>query len=129
VCYEAIFAGRTVAAPRPDWLLNVTIDTWFGRSLGPHQHLAMARLRAVEEGLPLVRVANSGISAVVGPRGRILARRGLDERGVLDVTLPRADPPTPFASTRWWPWWLAAVLMLGAALVRERRASRELNVS
>ena len=129
VCYEAIFAGRAVGEPRPDWLLNVTIDTWFGRSLGPHQHLAMARLRAVEEGLPLVRVANSGISAVVGPRGRILARLGLDERGVLDVTLPRADPPTPFATTRWWPWWLAAALLLGAALVRERRATSNINAS
>ncbi len=125
ICYEAIFAGRTVGAPRPDWLLNVTIDTWFGRSLGPYQHLAMARLRAVEEGLPLVRVANSGISAVIGPKGRVLERMGLDARGAFDVTLPAADPPTPFAAWRWGPWWAVMALALAAAVVRERMAQRQ----
>ena len=125
VCYEAIFAGRAVGTPRPDWLLNVTIDTWFGRSLGPHQHLAMARLRAVEEGLPLVRVANSGISAVIGPKGRVLERVGLDARGAFDVTLPAADPPTPFAAWRWGPWWVVMALALAAAALRERIALRQ----
>jgi len=125
VCYEAIFAGRAVGTPRPDWLLNVTIDTWFGRSLGPHQHLAMARLRAVEEGLPLVRVANSGISAVIGPKGRVLERMGLDARGAFDVTLPAADPPTPFAAWRWGPWWVVMALALAAAALRERIALRQ----
>ncbi|MFP4270165.1 MAG: apolipoprotein N-acyltransferase, partial [Alphaproteobacteria bacterium] len=124
VCYEAIFAGRAVGTPRPDWLLNVTIDTWFGRSLGPHQHLAMARLRAVEEGLPLVRVANSGISAVIGPKGQVLERFGLDARGAFDVTLPVADDPTPFAAWRWRPWWVVMALALVAAVVCERIALR-----
>ncbi len=119
VCYEAIFAGRATAAERPAWLLNLTIDTWFGPTLGPHQHLAMARLRAVEEGLPLVRVANSGISAVVDPLGRVRARIPLDERAVRDVALPAARPPTVFASLGWTPWLAAVALSLAVAGARE----------
>lgn len=98
ICYEAIFPGRVVdAASRPDWIFNATNDAWFGASLGPRQHLASARMRAVEEGLPLVRAANTGISAVIDGYGRIVARLGLDETGVLDARLPVALPATPFA--------------------------------
>ncbi|MCA8929448.1 MAG: apolipoprotein N-acyltransferase, partial [Alphaproteobacteria bacterium] len=91
VCYEAIFPGAaTDASDRPGWLLNVTNDAWFGASAGPHQHLAIARLRAIEEGLPMVRVANTGISAIIDPYGRILAHLPLDTEGVIDAALPTA---------------------------------------
>lgn len=98
ICYEVIFPGAVVAPDdRPRWILNVTNDGWYGRSTGPYQHLAIARVRAVEEGLPLVRAANTGISAVVDAYGRVRARLGLDERGVIDADLPAALPPTPYA--------------------------------
>ncbi len=98
VCYEVIFPGAVVdAADRPDWILNVTNDAWFGISAGPHQHLAAAILRAVEEGLPLARVANTGISAVVDPYGRVVASLELGQGGIVDAVLPRPLPPTPFA--------------------------------
>ncbi|CCQ75712.1 apolipoprotein N-acyltransferase [Magnetospira sp. QH-2] len=96
ICYEVIFPGN-VADPedRPQWLLNVTNDAWFGMSAGPYQHFAAARLRAVEEGLPLVRISNSGISGVVEPFGRVLAHLPLGSRGRLDSTLPQAIEKAP----------------------------------
>ena len=98
ICYEVIFPGSVVdTAMRPAWLLNLTNDAWFGLSTGPHQHFASARLRAIEEGLPLIRVANTGISGVVDPYGRVLAKLELGREGVIDSPLPRALPPTPYA--------------------------------
>ena len=98
ICYEAIFPGAvTGPGPRPDWLLNITNDAWFGRTAGPHQHFAIARTRAIEEGLPLIRVATSGLSGSVDPLGRVLARTDLDEARVLTVRLPQPLPPTLYA--------------------------------
>ncbi|HKQ95540.1 MAG TPA: apolipoprotein N-acyltransferase [Aestuariivirgaceae bacterium] len=95
VCYEVIFPGAVRDADdRPDWLLNVTNDGWFGDTSGPHQHLSQARLRAIEEGLPLVRAANTGISAVIDPYGRVVASLPLGAEGSLDGELPRAIAPT-----------------------------------
>ena len=98
ICYEAIFPRETVVpGDRPDWLVNVTIDTWFGTTSGPYQHLAQARLRAVEQGLPLARSANNGVSAMVDPYGRLLDSLPLDTQGVIDERLPAPLPPTLYA--------------------------------
>ena len=93
ICYEIIFPGRVAnAADRPSWLLNITNDAWFGASAGPHQHFASARLRAVEEGLPVVRAANTGISGVIDAYGRVAASLGLEQSGTVDSKLPVAAP-------------------------------------
>jgi apolipoprotein N-acyltransferase len=100
ICYEVIFPGAvTDPRDRPDWLLNVTNDGWFGRSPGPYQHFASARFRAVEEGLPLARAANTGISAMVDPFGRVVASLPLGTEGALVVLLPTPLAPTLFART------------------------------
>ncbi len=97
ICYEAIFSGEIVARPRPAWMVNVTNDAWFGNTAGPRQALEAARTRAVEEGLPLLRAANSGISAAFDAHGHLLARLGLGRRGILVVQLPGALPPTLYS--------------------------------
>jgi apolipoprotein N-acyltransferase len=98
ICYEIIFPGETVPkGERPDWLLNVTNDAWFGISSGPYQHFQQAKVTAIAEGLPLVRAANSGISAVVDPLGRVLGALSLGQEGLLDAALPRPIPATIYA--------------------------------
>lgn len=117
ICYEAIFPGR-VADPgrRPGWLLNVTNDAWFGTSMGPYQHFAQARFRAIEEGLALVRAANTGISGIVDPYGRVERRLGLNQTGVIDGPLPRALEPTVYS--RIGDWGLLALVIAAWALAR-----------
>jgi len=98
ICYEIIFPGAIVPnGERPDWLLNLTNDGWFGTSSGPYQHLQQAHVRAIEEGLPLVRAANTGISAVVDPLGRTIKSLPLGAEGVLDSSLPRRVEPPLYA--------------------------------
>ena len=89
ICYEIIFPGAvTEPGNRPAWLLNLTNDAWYGDTPGPRQHLLQARVRAVEEGLPVVRAANSGISAIIDPYGRLTKSLGVGRRGILDGQLP-----------------------------------------
>ena len=99
ICFEIVFPGEAVpeGAPRPGWILNLTNDGWFGMTSGPYQHFAQARLRAIEEGLPVVRVANTGISAVIDPLGRITAALPLGSAGVIDAELPLPLEPNIYA--------------------------------
>jgi apolipoprotein N-acyltransferase len=113
ICYEAIFPGAVLdETQRPDWILNVTNDAWYGRSSGPFQHFAIARTRAVEEGLPLVRVANNGVSGVIDALGRVPVRIDLDAVGYADVALPVAAGRTLYA--RAGDWTLLVLLLLAA---------------
>jgi apolipoprotein N-acyltransferase len=123
ICYEAIFPGDVVERnDRPGWIVNVTNDGWFGISTGPHQHLQQARVRAIEQGLPLVRAANTGISAVIDPVGRIVAQLGLGLEGVLDSSLPAAIPPTPYARAGELP--LLIILAAAWIFVIRRRSAK-----
>jgi len=97
ICYEIIFPGAVTAAERPGWIVNVTDDSWFGPSSGPYQHLLTAQVRAIEEGIPIARDANTGISAIIGPLGQVRAHLGLGQSGVVDSALPAAVPKTAFA--------------------------------
>jgi apolipoprotein N-acyltransferase len=97
ICYEILFPGEVVADERPRWIVNVTDDSWFGPWAGPRQHLLVARMRAIEQGLPVVRAANTGISAVIDAYGRVRAELALDQMGIVDSNLPAAIEPTPFA--------------------------------
>lgn len=115
ICYEAVFPYFQRAVPRPDWLLQITNDAWFGENAGPQQHLALARLRAIENGLPLLRAANTGISAAFDARGGMIAQLGMGQQGVLDIALPGALPATPYARFGIWPaliLWFVATLLL-----------------
>jgi apolipoprotein N-acyltransferase len=126
ICYEAIFPiefGDLVSrAERPGWLLNVTDDAWFGLTPGPYQHFAQARLRAIELGLPLVRDANSGISAVLDGLGREIAGAPLGAEGVLDAELPEALAPTWQSRLGSAGAMLIGLAFLAAALIGKRRA-------
>jgi apolipoprotein N-acyltransferase len=100
ICFEAVFPGDVIDEHnRPAFMLNITNDSWFGNSTGPRQHFAAARMRAVEEGMPLVRAANTGISAVIDSHGRVAASLGLGQRGVLVAAIPGYMQPTLFS--RW----------------------------
>jgi len=124
ICYEAIFPGEIVDRnDRPAWLVNVTNDAWFGNSSGPRQHLAAARMRAVEEGLPLLRAANTGISAAFDSRGHELARLDMQHTGTLAAVLPGPLPATPFASWGLWLPAIAASVALGFGLIGVRNTA------
>ncbi len=115
ICYEVIFPGAvTPPGERPDWLLNITNDAWYGEWAGPLQHLAIARYRSVEEGLPMLRAAGTGISAIIDAHGRVIADLGIGKRGIVDGRLPAPIAPTLYARFGDVVFWLmmAAVFVL-----------------
>jgi apolipoprotein N-acyltransferase len=121
VCYEMIFSGNVVdQAHRPDFIFNPSNDAWFG-AWGPPQHLAQARLRAIEEGLPVVRATPTGISAVIDAQGRLLHSLALGRAGAIDARLPLAAPPTPFARFGNLLSFAFALLLVAAAIAVERK--------
>ena len=104
---------------RPGWLINLTNDGWFGTSTGPYQHFQHARVRAIEQGLPLVRAANTGISAVVDPLGRIIKALPLGAEGVLDASLPQPLAATFYVRAGDGP--LLAIVLIALIVVGRRR--------
>ena len=124
ICYEVIFPHAVVApGDRPDWLLDVTNDGWFGLSAGPYQHFAMMRVRTIEEGLPLANAANDGISGVIDPYGRVTARLGLGKIGVVDADLPRSIPATLYARVGDIPFFVMVAVLAITGLLLGRRKS------
>lgn len=117
VCYEVIFPGAVINASqtRPSWIINVTNDAWYGHTSGPYQHLEMARVRAIEEGIPLVRAANSGVSAVFDAYGQMVGSLGLGKKGVLDVFLPPPIQSVPFYAQ--WGDKITFALILGVVML------------
>jgi apolipoprotein N-acyltransferase len=122
ICYEIIFPDEVMPeGQRPGWIVNVTNDGWFGISSGPYQHLHQARLRAIEQGLPVVRAANTGISAVIDPVGRIVSSLPLGREGVIDSLLPRPIGPTIYARVGDGPAAMIVTIALVAVIRRRLR--------
>ncbi len=123
ICYETIFPGQIYPKDaRPEWLVTVTNDAWFGDGAGPKQHLDQARLRAIESGLPMVRSANTGISAVIDANGRILKKIALYQDGVIDMALPASNNETVYA--RFGNWLYAFMLIIASFLLWSSRDKR-----
>lgn len=123
ICYEAIFPGYIRAVDRPDWMVQVTNDAWFGSFAMPYQHLALARLRSAEQGLPLVRSANTGVSALIDARGTVTHSLPMDVQGVLDVRLPPGLPPTFYARAGDLPPLMLAIFVTLSGLAVARRSA------
>ena len=124
ICYEAIFPHEVGGLDeRADWLLHITNDAWFGQYTGPQQHLAQARFRSIEQGLPMVRAANTGISAMIDARGQITASLPLGVAGFLDVELPQRLPATLYSRSGDLPVLLLLIAAVGVLLIKTRRLS------
>lgn len=122
ICYEVIFPGFTPAgAERPGWIVNVTNDSWFGASTGPYQHVEQAQYRAIEEGLPLIRSASSGISGLVDPYGRMPHALGRSSNAHEDVNLPRALSATFYSNKTWGPIALWLIIWIAIAITPSAR--------
>jgi apolipoprotein N-acyltransferase len=130
ICYEAIFPHEVIDGKnRPHWMLNLTNDAWYGHSSGPYQHLQIVRVRAIEEGIPLVRSANNGISAVINSYGQILHRLELDEIGFIDFSLPkRLNYVTLYQQWGDIPFILLLVVLLALAFTCRFHQKRKIKI-
>ncbi len=117
ICYEMIFPRHLRTETRPELILQITNDAWFGKISGPYQHLAQAKFRAVEQGLPLVRVANTGVSAMIDPLGRVTAQIPVGEAGFLDAAIPSRKSPTLYSKTGDTPLLLFLFMVLAGLFV------------
>ncbi|MFY8164197.1 MAG: apolipoprotein N-acyltransferase, partial [Brevundimonas sp.] len=119
ICYESLYPGFTpAAAGRPEWIVNISNDAWFGRSSGPIQHLNLASYRAIETGLPVVRSTPTGVSAMIDPWGRVIDDQRLEpgESGVIDARLPRPTTKTLYGRFGDLLFWLAVLAGLATAV-------------
>lgn len=123
ICYEGIFAEEISTDERPRLMILITNDAWFGAAAGPLQHLAQARLRSIEQGLPMVRVANTGVSAMIDGKGRVTAKIDMNEAGFVDAPLPLAEPATFYSDHGDWPFGAVIVLTLFGYVAFQRRKS------
>ncbi len=124
ICYEAVFPRDIHAAPeRPDWILHATNDAWFGNFSGPQQHLVQARFRAIEFGLPVIRVANTGVSAVIEANGNLRAEIPLNTAGFMDEKIPGSLPPTPYSRYGDLPLTFLVLAVVGVFVARRRTKS------
>jgi apolipoprotein N-acyltransferase len=114
ICYEILFPGEVVADARARWTINITDDSWFGPWAGPRQHLLVAQTRAIEQGVPVVRAANTGISAVIDAYGRVRARLALGRSGIIDSALPASIAPPAFARAGELEFWLLVLSCIAA---------------
>lgn len=125
ICYEAIFPQHAgITGQRPDWLIQITNDAWFGQFSGPFQHLAQSKVRAIEQGLPMARSANTGISGMIDPYGRIQNALALGETGFVDVALPAAIAQPLYSRTKDWP--VLILLTALAIIIRPRKLEKPL---
>jgi apolipoprotein N-acyltransferase len=126
ICYESLYPGFTPAGVgRPEWIVNVSNDAWFGATSGPIQHLNLASYRAIETGLPVVRATPTGVSAIIDPWGRVIDGQRLDsgQSGVIDAWLPGPTEPTLFGRLGDLPFWLMVLAGLMPLLIRRRPGS------
>ncbi|NDF12446.1 MAG: apolipoprotein N-acyltransferase [Proteobacteria bacterium] len=126
ICYEVIYPDGIIDEEnRPDWIVNITNDAWFGNSTGPYQHFAMARMRAVEQGLPLVRAANTGISGVFDAYGRVLARAPLNHAGAIQMPLPKSLSATLYSKIGGFRIMVCITLLLFIATSVQQKHTRK----
>jgi len=128
ICYEAVFAHDVGGTEdRPDLLIQITNDAWFGKNSGPQQHFAQARMRAIEQGLPMLRTANTGISAVIDPWGRVLHSLPLGVMGIIDAPLPLPRDPTIYSVTGDKPLFLFLTMLLCVLTIRALRYRKNID--